>query len=214
MPPSVKPKPLTGWDIAKAGLAYQGEGYTFGGRADRPGDWDCSSFISYVLGHDLGLVLPGGGRYGDPGYPPNAHGPVVVSYYGWAGATQLPAGQLPAAGDLCVWNGLGPLGHIGIATGAGHMVSALNHHSGTVQTPITGYGPGGAPLTFHRLNGAGQVPGGSGSGSAGDIALAMLAGLSVPVVMTAVIFAAAAVAAAVLGAAATAALAWAAAGRQ
>lgn len=200
--PSTKPV-LTGRQIANAGLAYVGNGYTFGGRADRPGDWDCSSFVSYVLGHDLGLILPGGGRYGDAGYPPNIHGPVVVSYYGWAGATQLPAGQLPAAGDLCIWNGIGALGHIGIATGAGHMVSALNHQAGTVQTPITGYGPAGAALTFHRLNNAGQVPGGvSGSGSAGDLVWAALVGLSLPVVVSGVVLVAATVAGVVLAGAA------------
>jgi len=177
----------SGQQIAAQGLVYAGAGYVFGGRADKPGDWDCSSFVSYVLGHDLGMILPGGGRYGDPAYPPNYHGPVVTSYAGWGGAQKLPGGMPPAAGDLCIWNGIGASGHIGIAVDAGTMISALNHSAGTVHTPIAGYGPGGVSVEFHRLSGAGQVPGATGSGGPADVLVAMLAGATIPVVMGAVI---------------------------
>lgn len=174
--------------IASDALAYAGAGYVFGGRADRPGDWDCSSFVSYVLGHDLGMILPGGGRYGDAAYPPHYHGPVVTSYAGWKGAAPLPAGMPPAAGDLCIWNGIGANGHIGIAVDAGTMISALNHAAGTVHTPIAGYGPAGVNVQFRRLADVGQVPGGpSGTGSASDVLFAVLAGASVPVIMSALI---------------------------
>ena len=87
-----------------------------------------------------------------------------------------------------MWNGAGPLGHIGIATGSGHMISALNHTSGTVHTPIAGYGPAGAPLTFHRLNGVAEIPGASGSGSLGSLAGAALAGLAIGAAIPAVLF--------------------------
>jgi cell wall-associated NlpC family hydrolase len=166
----------TGTDIAQDAMRYQGQPYTYGGRADHPGDWDCSSFVSYVLGHDLGLILPGGGRYGSSGYPPSAHGPVVSTYAAWNGATTLPAGQPPATGDLCVWNGLGPLGHIGIATDPAHMVSALDHESGTVHTPIQGYGPAGVKVVYRRLNGAGQVPGSASSNPLAGLAGALIGG--------------------------------------
>lgn len=33
------------------------------------------------------------------------------------------------------------------------MVSALNPQVGTVKTPIAGYGPSGAPLTYRRVTG-------------------------------------------------------------
>jgi len=162
----------TGTDIAQDALRYAGQKYTYGGSAAKPGDWDCSSFVSYVLGHDFGMVLPGGGRYGSAGYPPGSHGPVVSTYAAWTGASTLPAGQSPAAGDLCVWNGLGPLGHIGIATDGSHMISALDTESGTVHTPIAGYGPAGVKVTYRRINGAGQT----GAAASPTSALAGLAG--------------------------------------
>lgn len=143
--------------IAQDALKYAGATYVYGGPAARVGDWDCSSFVSYVLGHDLGMVLPGGGKFGASGYPPNAHGPVVVSYAGWAGATTLPGGMPPAAGDLAVFPGVGPLGHIGIAIDASHMISALDTESGTLVTPIVGYGPAGVAPVYRRVNGAAQT---------------------------------------------------------
>lgn len=204
--PARKPGQLVpdGAVIASAALRYRGAGYTFGGRADRPGNWDCSSFVSYVLGHDLGLTLPGGGRYGAAAYPPHYHGPVVTSYYGWAGATRVAA---PAAGDLCIWNGAGPLGHIGIAVDAHTMISAQDAALGTNTSGIPA-SLHGAPLTVHRINGAGQLPGASGSGSAGDLLAAALFGASVPAVMVLVLFGAAVIVAAVATAAAVAGAAY------
>jgi NlpC/P60 family len=188
MPPAARAGNVpSGRLIASDALGYAGASYVFGGRGDRPGDWDCSSFVSYVLGHDFGMILPGGGRYGDPAYPPHYHGPVVTAYAGWAGAAPLPAGQRPAAGDLCIWNGIGANGHIGIAVDATTMISALNHVSGTVHTPITGYGPAGVSVEFRRIAEVGQQPGVSGAGNASDLVFAILAGASIPVIMSAVI---------------------------
>lgn len=145
-------------------LKYKGLGYVYGGTAAHPGDWDCSSFVSYVLGHDLKLRLPGGGTYGDPGYPPTAHGPVVVSYSTWAGASAV---RSPIAGDLCCWVGLGTGGHIGIAISPTHMISAYDTAQGTIVTPIAGAGPSGVPLVYRRVKGA---AGGSGVSAAGQAA--------------------------------------------
>ena len=157
---------LTGAAIARDALRYVGAGYVFGGDASKVGLWDCSSFCSWVLGHDLGLALPGG-KWGAPGFPPNAHGPVVLAFSSWSGSVQV---NTPQAGDLCIWSGAGANGHIGIALGPSSMVSALNPTDGTRETPILGTGPAGAPLSFRRVSGlaAGAAAVGAGlSGSSG-----------------------------------------------
>jgi hypothetical protein len=146
---------VTGTEIAQDALQYVGRGYVYGGDASSPGVWDCSSFVSYVLGHDLGLGLPGG-RWGEPGFPPTSHGPVVVSYADWTGAQTVTA---PAVGDLVCFVGLGASGHIGIVLGPNEMVSALDTAQGTCRTPIQGYGPYGAPIVYRRILGLPPGPG-------------------------------------------------------
>jgi hypothetical protein len=146
---------VTGTQIAQDALRYVGLGYVYGGDASSPGVWDCSSFVSYVLGHDLGLGLPGG-NFGEPGFPPNSHGPVVVSYADWNGAQTVTA---PAVGDLVCFVGLGASGHIGIVLGRNEMVSALDTSQGTCRTPIQGYGPYGAPIVYRRILGLPPGPG-------------------------------------------------------
>ena len=115
----------SGNQVADDALKYQGQGYVWGGNADRPGNWDCSSFVSYVLGHDLHLPLPGG-KWGDPGFPPHSHGPTAATYkmYG----TPINRGQVQA-GDLIVWND-----HIAIATSPSDAISA---HSPSIGTTVT-----------------------------------------------------------------------------
>ncbi len=198
--------------ISGDALKYKGLGYVYGGSASRPGDWDCSSFVSYVLGHDLGMGLPGG-KWGGPGMPPNAHGPVVLSYTSWAGATPVSS---PQAGDLCCWAGAGPDGHIGIAISPTRMISALNPAQGTQVTPIVGTGPVGVPLVYRRVKGAagglGVAAGSQAQAQAGTTSAALgpgaLLGLSL-VGMNVVLIMAAAV---LIGAAAVmvtaAAVAW------
>lgn len=183
----------TGDQIAAAAAQYVGAGYAYGGNAARRGQWDCSSFVSFVLGHDLHLALPGGGSYGSPGYPPTAHGPVVLDYASWTGATTIDRGSV-SAGDLCIWAGVGATGHIGIATDNAHMVSALDSTDGTVATPIQGYGPVGAPLMFRRLNGSagGSLSVGAGSGSllgsdAAALLVGALIGAAIPVAFVAIV---------------------------
>lgn len=120
----------TGVAIANKALSYQGQGYVWGGRADKPGDWDCSSFLSYVLGHDFNMTLPGGGHYGASGYPPNSHGPVTTGFY-QLGKT-VPRAQVQA-GDLVIWHP-----HCGIAINNTSMISARGQASGTGVSSIDG----------------------------------------------------------------------------
>jgi cell wall-associated NlpC family hydrolase len=195
------PTGVTGDQIASAALKYKGAGYTYGGTAAHPGDWDCSSFVSYVLGHDLGLSLPGG-KWGQAGFPPGAHGPVVESYAAWRGAVTV---QAPGArGDLVCFVGEGPNGHIGIVLAADQMVSALDSASGTLVSPITGYGPPGAPVVYRRVvaAAAGTAIGaaaGGGTLQPGALAAAMevllVVGAMAAVILAAAVLAGGAVAA-------------------
>jgi len=156
-------KPPSGTVIAQDAERYIGLGYVYGGDASQPGVWDCSSFVSYVLGHDLGLALPGG-RWGEPGFPPTSHGPDVEAYASWTGAVTVPT---PEVGDLACFVGVGASGHIGIVVGNNLMVSALNTSQGTCKTPIIGYGPYGAPLEYRRILGIPPGPGIPGRGGGG-----------------------------------------------
>lgn len=183
---------VTGDEIAADAKKYIGLGYVYGGDASAPGVWDCSSFVSYVLGHDLHLALPNNGRWGEPGYPPNSHGPVVTDYASWTGARTVSTDPNQArAGDLCCFVGSGASGHIGIATGANRMVSALDTTDGTIQSPIAGYGPYGAPLIIRRLLGipaGGGIPGpggGGGGGGASTLLILMLMGATVAALVAA-----------------------------
>lgn len=147
--------------ISMDALRYQGKGYVWGGPADVPGNWDCSSFVSYVLGHDLGLKLPGGGHYGDSGYPPHAHGPTTLDYQQFGLGIDYGKEQ---PGDLLV-----TADHIGICIGGGQMISAEDPQSGT---GIAGYQsgfPGGTP-SVRRVavsTGTTQAPGTTTAGGRG-----------------------------------------------
>jgi NlpC/P60 family len=146
---------LTALIVTRTALSYVGRWtYSYGGPP--PPDGDCSSFITTVL-HQSGAQIPGPGRWGGPGYPPDAHGPVVITYAGWDGATTV---STPQAGDLCCWVGEGTAGHIGIAVSDTEMVSALDPQQGVARTPITGTGPAQSPLIYRRLNGlaGGTIP--------------------------------------------------------
>jgi peptidoglycan DL-endopeptidase CwlO len=135
--------------IAADAMKYQGVPYVWGKAS--PSGWDCSGFVNYVLGHDLGFVLPGNVK----DFSGTWHGPVVAQYATWKSAGTIKGP--PEAGDLCVWIGVGASGHIGIALGADRMISALDPQQGTCVTPIKGYGPAGAPLIYRRVGQVGNL---------------------------------------------------------
>ena len=123
--------------IATDALKYVGHKYLYGGAPGTNGSkpWDCSSFCNWVLGHDLGLPIPG---YGYGQYDGSVHGPTTLQYLVWSNATTVSHSSKDAkSGDLCVWQT-----HMGIAIGNGQMVSALNESLGTKVTSIDGTVPG------------------------------------------------------------------------
>lgn len=135
--------------IANDALKYAGHPYLYGGAPGTAGTrpWDCSSFCNWVLGHDLGMKLPGASS---PGYSGTSHGPNTLLYLGWGAATTVGHSASAAqAGDLCVWQT-----HMGIATGGGQMISALNESLGTRVTTIAGGSPAGEALFVRRIKGA------------------------------------------------------------
>ena len=162
---TARPSPPAGRTIVGDAMRYRGATYVYGGTGARVGDWDCSSYVSYVLGHDLGLALPGGSwRAVTAGG--TVHGPVVMSYVQWGGAVTVGS---PEPGALVCWQGYGTNAHIGISIGGGRMISAYDTASGTIVTPIAGNGPQGAgPPIFRRVlgvPGGSTVPAGSGGGA-------------------------------------------------
>lgn len=191
---------VTSAQIVSDAMQYAGHaGYTFGGVPGATGrTWDCSSFVNAVTGRDLHMAIPG---YAAGKFNGDAHGPVVAQWASWAGAPPLPAGQRPSPGDIVVFNGIGASGHMGIATSANEMISALDTASGTLVTPIDGYGPVGAPLSFHRLTAAVMSGGDPGTATiasnpgeaAADMAAALIVGAAVPAVFAFVILGLAAV---------------------
>jgi NlpC/P60 family len=148
--------PLPQTVIASTGLRYKGIPYLWGGYLPSTG-WDCSGFVSYVLGNRLRLGLPNGQSWTGTG-----HGPVAAQYKAWRGAVTVKS---PAAGDLCCW-----LTHVGIYLGNGQMVSALDPKYGTAVTAVKGNGPPGEPLSYRRVKEtAGAAGTGGGTAAAGCV---------------------------------------------
>lgn len=124
----------TGNAIADVALSYQEHCYNYGGSPGRNGNgcWDCSSFVNWVLGHDLGQQIPG-----QNGYDGTSHGPTTLSYISWRKPQTVYVGRPSGAaaiaqpGDIVV-----DAVHMGIAVGRGLMVSALNPSLGTKVTTI------------------------------------------------------------------------------
>lgn len=132
-----------GQQIAADAQRYIGAGYVWGGDASAVGRWDCSSFVSYVLGHDLGLPLPGG-RWGDAGMPPHTHGPTTNQYMLFGRG--VPRSQVQP-GDLIV-----STVHMGIALSGSTMISAESSHTGTGTGGFPDGFPGGTPV-YRRVTG-------------------------------------------------------------
>jgi len=154
------PNTVNATAIANDALRYNGAGYQFGGSpATGIGHWDCSSFVSWVMGHDLKMSVP---MYPNGTYTGNAHGATAAQYIVWTGATSIPRSSA-APGDLCCW-----LTHIGIVVGDNQMISAYDTAQGTLVTAIDSAGPAGEPLTIRRVNNAvGQISGATTTGASG-----------------------------------------------
>lgn len=124
--------------IASDAMQYQGQGYVWGGNGSRPGIWDCSSFYSYVVNHDLGIRIPG---YAPHSFGGHGHGPTVAVYRLWSGARTVAT---PQPGDMVCFG----VTHMGIYIGGGKMISALNSSLGTKVTQVF------TNPTYRRLNAA------------------------------------------------------------
>jgi NlpC/P60 family len=144
----------SGSSIASDALKYTGHCYSFGGApgASGVGCWDCSSFINFVIGHDLAMAIPG---YSPGKYSGASHGPPTSAWLAWSGCTTVGHNASEAdVGDLLIWQT-----HMGVCTGNGMMVSALNSNLGTLQTTISDAAPFGELLFVRRLKGV--TPGSS-----------------------------------------------------
>jgi NlpC/P60 family len=136
--------PLSGTNIARDALSYQGHPYAYGGAPGTNGQspWDCSAFVNWVLGHDFGLTLPGPVS----NYTGATHGPTTLAYLVWSGAKTIPYSQAQA-GDLAVWQT-----HMGIFVNSVEMISAENAQVGTIVSPVQG-NVSGEVLVVRRLQG-------------------------------------------------------------
>jgi peptidoglycan DL-endopeptidase CwlO len=130
--------------IANDALQYKGAGYVWGGSpAKGVGNWDCSSFSNWVIGHDMRLAIP---LYAAGSYTGSSHGAPTGVWLVWTGAFTINRKDA-APGDVCVWQT-----HMGICIDNGqHMISALNPSLGTQVTTIDGGAPGGELLFMRRL---------------------------------------------------------------
>lgn len=130
----------TGSAIASDALRYKGAGYTWDGSpANGIGQWDCSSFANWVIGHDMRLAIP---FYGAGKYTGSSHGPPTDAWVAWGGCTTIGHdGNVAQPGDIAVWVTL-PTGHMGICTGPNEMISAQSTSSGTQVAKINGFDSG------------------------------------------------------------------------
>ena len=123
----------TGVAIANAAVQYAGHCYAYGGAPGTDGKscWDCSSFVNWVVGHDLGMAIPGiaGGTYTGA-----SHGPPTGAWLLWTGATTIGhSSGVAQAGDILVYQT-----HMGICTGPNQMISAEKPSQGTAESGIDG----------------------------------------------------------------------------
>jgi cell wall-associated NlpC family hydrolase len=120
----------SGNQILSDAMQYNGHKYVFGGPSNPNGGWDCSSFASYVLGHDLNMTLPGNQTWAAATNNGASHGPVADEFANTPGFTKVSDSPKNAnPGDLLVWTG-----HVGFSTGNGGMFSAYDTASGTLAT--------------------------------------------------------------------------------
>lgn len=141
---------VVGQGIAVDAEQYKGAGYVWGGApAKGIGNWDCSSFANWVIGHDMGLAIP---LTKAGAYTGATHGPPTGVWLLWTGAFNINRKDA-AAGDLAVWQT-----HMGICINNSSMISALNPKLGTQITTIEGGAPVAEKLFIRRLKAV--TPGG------------------------------------------------------
>ncbi|MCL2728808.1 MAG: transglycosylase SLT domain-containing protein [Actinomycetia bacterium] len=143
----------SGASILADAMKFQGHKYVYGGPSNPQGGFDCSSFVSYILGHDFGMAIPGGSWKNVTGGG-HGHGPTADAYLHWSGAKDKSS-QDPrkvAAGDLLVWNT-----HVGFGAGPNKMFSAFDTAKGIIMTPLIGFGPSGEQLKIRQINSASSV---------------------------------------------------------
>lgn len=153
---------------------YNGHQYVYGGPSNPQGGFDCSSFASYVLGHDEGLALPGG-TWASTTSSGQIHGDVASQFINLPGAHKVSHNAADIQqGDVLVWST-----HVGFGVGPGTMFSAYDTAQGVLQTPkdmANANGPGGEQLTIMRYGKGGGTsnsqPGKSGSPASGSTSTA------------------------------------------
>lgn len=121
-------------------LTYAGHCYLYGGPSDASACWDCSSFVTWVLGHDMGMPVPGGTWASTTGSGA-AHGPASEAYLTYGSAVS----GSPQSGDLLVYGTC----HIGFAVNSTEMMSAQDEalKTNTSSIPAT---VDGCTLTIRR----------------------------------------------------------------
>ena len=122
-------------------LSYVGHCYLYGGPSNAADCWDCSSFMSWVLGHDEGMTLPGG-SWATATANGTAHGDASDAFLSYGSAV---TGAVEP-GDLLVYGAE----HIGMAVSATEMVSAEDEALGTGTTTPIPASVDGASLTVRR----------------------------------------------------------------
>lgn len=126
---SAAPGSATGSAIADSARAWAGVGYYVWGGENPATGADCSGFTQYIYSQ-YGISLPHNNlAQAAAGYPVSA-------------AEAQP-------GDLVVWDA-----HVGIYTGNGYYVSALNPSIGIVEIPISASSGSGSYWGIYRIPGA------------------------------------------------------------
>lgn len=148
---------------------YNGHKYVYGGPSNPTDGWDCSSFVSYVLGQNS-LSIPGGSWAAETSSG-KEHGPTADAYLTWSGASTVAASAVQP-GDLLCW----PT-HVGFAVSSTQMFSAYDTASGTLQTAWTGPSGEGSPTV--RSITQGTATGGS-TGSDSTFAAELLSTMNAP----------------------------------
>jgi NlpC/P60 family len=146
---------VSGSSIVAEAESFNGHKYVYGGPSNPTSGWDCSSFVSYVLGQ-VGISIPGG-TWASVTSNGSSHGPTADEYLTWSGATTEQADSVQA-GDLLCWQT-----HVGIAVDSTHMISALDTQQGTLVSGWNGPTGEGSPKV-RRIN-ATTIAGTGGSSS-------------------------------------------------